>query len=389
MLLRAAGLLACLAYAGLAFGSGMDRLAATDPVMAARVPAPFASQALRTLGAQAIGQGQAGEVLRLGQAALKDSPTDPQSAALLGAGLLATGNRAAADRAFRVAGQLGWRVPITQNYWMSKALAQGDYTIAALRLDALLRQQPALHRERALLDPMERNPAGRAALIGRMAARPDWVASYTGDVADLPADVMLQRSALLLEAAPAGLILGCPAIAPSASRLAALGRFGEGSALWRAHCPAAGTALVADGNLAMANLGQPASAYAWEVIGNSELSLGFIPSPGGSGQRVTLDGTAAHSRVFLTQLLTLAPGRYGLSWSAGNAQLQPSSQVLSSLTCRGQQPSWLTAELDQRSGRWLAVVTVPADCPAQTLSFGAAAGSLGVWLEQIRIVPAR
>ena len=125
------------------------------------------------------------------------------------------------------------------------------------------------------------------------------------------------------------------------------------------------------------------------MIGNSELSLGFIPSPGGSGQRVTLDGTATHSRVFLTQLLTLAPGRYGLSWSAGNAQLQPSNQVLASLTCRGQQPSWLTAELDQSSGRWLAVVTVPAECPAQVLSFAAAAGSLNVWLEQIRIVPAR
>ena len=230
MVLRAAVVLAGLAYAGLAFGSGLDRLAADDPAMAQRVPSAFAAQALRTLGAQALTQGKAGELLRLGQAALSDSPTDPQSAAMFGAGLLASGNRAGADRAFRTAGKLGWRVPITQNYWMGRALAQGDYPLAALRFDALLRQQPALHRQRALLDPLERNPAGRAALITRIALRPVWVDSYAGDVADLPADVMEQRTTVLLEAAAKGVVLGCPAIAPGASRLATLGLFADGSA---------------------------------------------------------------------------------------------------------------------------------------------------------------
>lgn len=387
MLLRTAVVLASLAYVGLAFGSGLDRLAANDPAIAQQVPAPFAAQALRTLGAQALEQGKAGEVLRLGQAALNDSPTDPQSAAMFGAGLLATGNRAGADRAFRVAGKLGWRVPITQNYWMSKALAQGDYGLAALRLDALLRQQPALHRQRALLDPLERNPAGRTALIARIALRPVWANAYAGDVADLPADVMEQRTTVLLEAAAKGVVLGCPAIAPGASRLATLGLFSQGSALWRAHCPAAGTALVSDGNFAMAGLGVKTSAFAWEVLGNSELSLSFVPSPSGPGQRLTLDGNAAHPRLFLTQLLVLAPGRYALSWTAGNAQLQPSDRILASLTCQGQTPRWLVPELDQRSGRWIATVDVASGCPAQVLGF-AATGALNVWLERVSIEPA-
>lgn len=388
MMLRGAAVLACLGYAGLACGSGLDRLALNDPAAAQRVPAPFASQALRTLGAQAIERGPASAVLQLGKAALSDSPTDPQSSALFGAGLLASGDRAGADRAFRVAGQLGWRVPITQSYWMSKALAQGDYAIAALRLDALLRQQPALHRQRDLLDPMERNPAGRAALITRMAARPGWATSYASDVADLPTDMMQQRTTVLLEAAAKGVVLGCPVIAPSASRLATLGLFSDGSALWRAHCAAAGTGLVGDGNFVMAGLGAKLSAFAWEVLGNSELSLSFVPSASSSGQRVTLDGTLSHPRLFLTQLLALAPGRYRLSWNAGNAQLQPSKLVLASLTCRGEQPGWLTPELDRKSGRWTAVVSVADGCPAQTLGFAAAAGSLNVWLEQVRIDPA-
>lgn len=385
MLRRAATVLACLTYAALALVSGLDRLAANDPALAQRVPVPFASQALRTLGAQAVERGQAGELLRLGKAALSDSPTDPQSPALLGAGLLASGNRAGAEQAFRVAGKLGWRVPITQSYWMSRALAQGDYTRAALRLDALLRQQPALHRQRDLMNPMERNPAGRAALIARMTANPVWVAYYAGDVADLPIEVMQQRGVVLLEAAARGQVLGCPAIAPSAARLAVLGLFNEGSALWRAHCPAAGTDLVADGNFAMASLGEKPNSFAWEVLGDSELSLGLVPSPSGAGQRLTLDGSSAHPRLFLTQMLTLTPGRYWLSWSAGNTQLQPSDLVLASLVCRGEKPRWLTPQIIRKSSRWIAEVTVPAGCPAQTLGFAVSAGSFSIWLEQIRI----
>lgn len=389
MLRRGAMVLGCLVYAGMALGSGLDRLAASDPAMAQRIPAPFASQALRTLGAQAVDQGHAGEMLQLGKAALDDSPTEPQSAAMLGAGLLASGNRAGADRAFRVAGKLGWRVPITQSYWMNQALAQSDYVLAAMRLDALLRQQPALHRQRALLDPMERNPAGRTALITRMAASPVWVASYASDVADLPADIMQQRATVLLEAAAKGLVLGCPVIAPSASRLAVLGLYSDGSALWRAHCPAAGTALVGDGNFAMAGLGEKPSAFAWDVLGNSEISLNFIPSPSSSGQRLMLDGQTTRARLFVTQLLALSPGRYVLSWSAGNGQLQPTNLVLASLTCQGEQPSWLATALNRNNNRWSAEVNVAAGCPAQVLGFAAAAGSLNIWLEQIRIDPVR
>ena len=127
-------------FAGLAAGSAADRLSAGDPVLAAQIPALFASEALRTRGAEALSNGQAVGAEAIGTAAIRNAPTDPQSTALFGAGKLAVGDRVLADRAFRVAGQLGWGVPITQSYWMGQALADGKYDIAALRLDALLRQ---------------------------------------------------------------------------------------------------------------------------------------------------------------------------------------------------------------------------------------------------------
>jgi hypothetical protein len=46
---------------------------------------------------------------------------------------------------------LGWRNPATQVYWMTHALALGDTTVSAQRLDALLRQLPDFERRDVLI----------------------------------------------------------------------------------------------------------------------------------------------------------------------------------------------------------------------------------------------
>ena len=225
-----------IVYTGLALGSGADRLTATRPAMATRIPALFASEALRVAGSQALADGDVRATLAIARRALHDAPADPQSAAMLGAGLLASGDQAPADQAFRVAGRLGWRVPITQSYWLSKALSASDYDLAALRLDALLRQQTQLLSQRQVMDPMERNPAGRAALIKRMALHPEWLSVYTADVQSTPPDVVMQRSDVFEEAGHQGLMLGCDAIAPIIARLIALNLREQAGRLAKAHC---------------------------------------------------------------------------------------------------------------------------------------------------------
>ena len=379
--------LALLVYSGFALGSGLDRLSATRPELAAMVPAPFAAEALRSLGGQALAAGKAVPAAEYGVQALRDSPTDPQSPALYGAALLARGEKAKAEQAFRIAGQLGWRVPVTQTYWMGRALAGGDYRIAALRLDALLRQQPGLMAQRQLLDPMERNPAGRAAMVERMKLRPAWLDRYAGEVWAAPADIMQQRAEVLFDAARAGLVLGCPVIAPTIERMALLGQLSQGSALWRAHCPVAGSGLVADPRFEMIELGSKPGAFGWQMIGNDELTVGVVPAVGGPGRRITVDGNAARTRLFLSQLTVLQPGRYMLSWRAGNAQESPSDKVLASLVCAGQPPVWLAARLDGRTRRWQAEAIVPSGCPGQQIGFGIAPAAGTVWLEQVELVP--
>ena len=242
----AAFILLSLVYTGLVLGNGLDRLSETRPELASKVPPLFASAALRVAGAQALSDDNALSTVMIGEKAVRDAPADPQSAAVLGAGLLGSGDLRRADQAFRVAGQLGWRVPITQNYWMSKALAVSDYQSAALRLDALGRQQPALIAERRLLDPMERNPAGRAALIHRMALHPKWLANYVAIDGSLTVEALLQRSTVLVEAGQAGVMLGCEPIAPMVRQLVALKVPDEAARLWQAQCPAKDRSLVTD-----------------------------------------------------------------------------------------------------------------------------------------------
>ena len=377
-----------LLYAGLAAGSAADRLSAGDSSLAARVPGLFASEALRTLGADALSSGKAVDAAAIGNRAIRNAPTDPQSTALFGAGTLAAGNRVLADRAFRVAGQLGWRVPITQSYWMGQALASGKYDLAALRLDALLRQQPSLLRQRQLIDPMERNPAGQAALIARMRANPVWLGFYAGDVENLIADAGLQRAEVLSKAARSGLILGCEAIAPLASRLAVVGQAAAGATLWRLHCPAAGSGLVSDGQLTTLDIMAKPTAFSWDLIGNSELSLTVLPGGNGRGNRLMIDGLADVVRPVLAQQLVLESGRYMLSWRTGSAQGQPSDHLLAGLACSGETPAWANAELDRNTGMWNAMVEVGPRCKMQRLTFAAAPRSGLVWLEQVDLTPA-
>ena len=375
-------------FAGLAAGSGADRLSAGDPVLAAQIPALFASEALRTRGAQTLSDGKAVGAAAIGTAAIRNAPTDPQSTALFGAGKLAAGDRVLADRAFRVAGQLGWRVPITQSYWMGQALAAGDYDIAALRLDALLRQQPALLRQRQLIDPMERNPAGQTAMIARMRLNPVWRRFYAGDVHDLPADIVLQRAALLDQAGRSGLVLGCTQIAPLASRLVVVGQPKVGAALWRQHCPTAGNGLVADERLTTLDITATPSVFTWTLVGNGEVSLAVLPSGNGHGRRLLIEGMADVPRAVLTQLVVLDPGRYQLSWRAANSRGQASDRVLAALVCPGQVPVWLTPTLDQSAELWRAELQVDTRCPAQQLTFAAAPRSGQLWLEQIALIRA-
>jgi hypothetical protein len=235
LVLRCGCICAALIYAAVAIGNGLDRMAFSQPVASRSVPRPFAANALEVAGEAELRthpQVAAGMAEQLVAAA----PIEPFSTALLGAARAAGGDESGAERAFRVAGQLGWRVPHTQAYWLRRALALGDAQVAAQRLDALLRQQPELLRESDALEPFESGGAMQAALIDRLATRPPWLGWYSGEVDPIPLVVLARRAAVLMALADRGEVLGCPAIMPTVRLMAAHGLEPQAQTLQRRHC---------------------------------------------------------------------------------------------------------------------------------------------------------
>lgn len=380
--------LACLGYAGLALGSGLDRMTLTRPDLAGMVPAPFASQALRSEGAALIEHGQAQAALARGEAAVVDAPLDPASTALLGIARFRAGDAPGADRAFRIAGQLGWREQFTQVYWMGRALEIGDWRVAAMRLDALLRQNPALLAERRLVDPIETSPAGRAALAERILAGPNWLRPYTAAPAEVPRPVLLQRALVLGEVARRKGLLGCEAVAPLVERMVAEAAVVEAAGLWRQHCPGAGARLIYDGQFAAASLQQDRSQFAWSFIGQSDASVLLEPDGKNGARRLVIESNASRPRQIARQMVLVPPGSYRLSWLAEDTGGAPSELALAALSCAPVPERWLAAGFDRVSGRWVATTVLDSECQAHWLSLGVSGQGGTVRIGDLRLDPA-
>ena len=105
-------------YVALALASGVDRIAATNVAKALHVPRALAAESLGLAGDRAIADARYDDALAIAQTAVARAPIEPTSATLLGAAWLGKGDEDRAREAFTVAGRLGWRVPLTQAYWM-------------------------------------------------------------------------------------------------------------------------------------------------------------------------------------------------------------------------------------------------------------------------------
>lgn len=376
-----------LAFAVLAIGSATDRMVTTRPEMAPKVPAIFASEALRSNGIQLLEAGEFKEAIALGEAAVSRDPVDPASTALLGAARFARGDRNGAERAFIVAGKLGWRIPLTQLYWMGRALEVGDFRVATLRLDALLRQKQELLKDRRLLDPIESDPRGRQALAQRLLANPSWLKAYTSEDSSAADLVMQWRGQTLIEMSRLDGSLGCETIAPIVYRLVRIGDVRLAHELWSRHCPAANRAIVFDGKFAAATVDQSRSEFNWFFIGQSDVEA--LPQQGRGLQPsgLAIQGNPIRDRFVVRQAIFAPVGKYRLSWRAENLDGTPTERILVSLGCDIEAASPVNATFDSAAAQWSAVVTLGDQCAAHWLKFGAEKGFTGGFLTDVALFP--
>lgn len=387
-MLRAAAILAgTLGLAALSGLNGMDRIARTNLAVAAQVPMPFASAALRNLGQNALAAQRGADAAAYGWHALDKAPANAESVALFAAGQLAQGNAPVAERAFTLAGRMGWRVPITQAYWLNRAMQARDYDAAAMRLDALLRQQPSLVGQEALLDPVERDPEARAALVERIDPQTAWLDKYLNEVHGISPDALRQRAMVMIDAAAAGQVLGCDRLSNLASAMINQRLYSEAADLWAAQCPNESGALMGGEGFAGLTLQETRNPFAWQVDSSGDVLLGTVPAAEGDGQRLTVDGTPAVTRRFLAKLIMLEPGRYRVSWKAGSGDggTMAPKRLRASLICRDTPDNWLQFPAQGSDGRWSITASVAPGCEAQVLAFALGGGGGSLWLEDVRL----
>lgn len=371
-----------LAYGAASLGSGIDRIlgqlpaGAGTPILIA--PAPFADSSLRRAAAVQLADGHDARAASLARKAVVRSPLEPLASSLLGAALLGEQNSVSADAAFRISGQLGWRDGATQTYWMQAALAAGEVAIASERLDAILRLEPLKAHLAVPSAYLEGGQEGRSALAARLANGPGWLPSYFDPGPEVQRFQLVQRAQVAQQLATRK-IVGCAAIASFTRRLVAEEMIGAAQDVWRAHCPPARNALLADGDFAdQSPFGR--SPFAWEKFADGSLSQ--VPASPKGG--LLLESTASFPRKVVRQLLVLKPGTYRLSWSALDAQGRPNDRITANVGCSPQGPQQRipAAAANQRmAAEW----RVTGDCEGRWLTFSLAPGNGGITFGNVRL----
>lgn len=383
-LLRGAVIVGALAFSLAALGSGLDRMSRSDPRIAAVVPGPFRANADRALAQLALGSENYAAMKAPAAAAVRRDPMVATSSALYGWSLYASGEGEPATQAFRVAGQLGWRDPLVQIYWFAAAMEQADYPVAAMRLDALLRQVPGDPQRDPLVYRLEAVPQGRAALVERLRERPNWLAAYASDINPLPPQQAEARYQTLLLLGQSGARLGCEGIARYVSRLASAKMPDQALGLRAAHCPGNG-GLLSDGQFENARLDRPLTPFDWNFAADGSLDMVLAEHPGMRGKALAVANTSPVTRAFATQTLRLVPGRYRLAGSISGESPADLARFGLALNCAGEVRSDIS-RIGFGKDRFAVDLDIGKGCATQMLSLTIAPGTSQVVIDDLSLV---
>ena len=364
-----------LGYAVL--GSGLDRMSAANPAFSAMVPQAFRAAAWRSGGALDIAGGRSVAARDKATRAILADPMDAAASSGLGLAQLKLHEGVAAEAAFRVAGQLGWRDKTTQLYWMALSAASGAFPLAAQRADALLRQDSRLREQPSLLAPLEATGEGRKALATRLAQRPAWSGDYWYKLHLLDPDQLANRALMLDEPALRPPAMACADVRAIAVSLAKSDLARSRSILQR-YCARRGGVLLTDGGFEAAHLSNT-SASGWQFTGEGGLDIRF-ESGGSAGKTVVVASTLPMRQVFASQALELAPGRYRVSWRMPGKAVG----IALRLTCQQNAGEFLKAAPTGRD-RLAATTEIGADCPLQWLDLAVDPGAGPVTVDDVKV----
>jgi tetratricopeptide (TPR) repeat protein len=359
--------------------NGLDRLSEETPGLARLVPAPFSAAARVAAANRAAANKDYAQVENAAARAVAVSPMDRNAVGLLATARLAAGKWDDADAAFRLSGQLGWRDIPTQLYWYQVGVESGDYTLAAQRIDAVLRAYPDYPNSPALLAPLEGSPAGQAALVTRLVERPAWLATYAVPPKDAPVATLETRALILQTLARRGITLGCSGVKDLTTGLVDEGRRRSAQALWTAHCTRVpGNTLIYDAKFQALDE-QKRSPFDWKTYDSGASSAQTEVQSDGQ-LAASVSNTSPFTTPILAQIVSLEPGQYRVRLKTDASAA--ANRLFATLSCgkspqrNGSPPKGLTAEGQDVTSN---------GCANQLLTIWAAPGPETLVLRQIEI----
>lgn len=389
--LLGAGAILCTFSAG-------DRLASLPGHATSRLtptwfgPGDARQEAIRALDKQAFGKS-----LRWARITVDRDPIGQESTSLLGLSLLGKGELAAARQAYTVAANTGWRDAGVQIYWMIAALGLNDDTVAAERLDALLRTGNRDVQTMDGLATLEQAPSGRRALAERLILSPDWAPWYVQGIGDLHGEALKGRLAVLSDASSLGFHVERNIVAKTATALRIHDEIAAAAWLWaRLGGGGADTGKsIANGRFEQIAGDANPSPFDWMLLESGAVDVRIdANAPSHTGNALYALSSASIVQRVAQQSLILSPGQYNIYWNATDSAGGRSSALRVRVLCNGK-PSALTTEQPQQTGRtgYVAPFTVPdSGCASQIVVIEAQPRSAGsrapAWLDNVSIASA-
>lgn len=347
-------------YAFVAFANGRDRDSVRQEVSGRLVPDMLRAQLHRQDVRHALQEGRIKDAAVSAARAVRREPVEPGSTSALAAALFAKKDYAGADRAFRVAGKFGWRDTPTQAYLLLAALAFDERAAAAQRLDAIMRVDPDSPAGLSAVTAIEGDARGRTALLGRLAERPGWIASYAASAAKLPGPAFANRLALLEQSAASGNRAACGRIADAVNDLAyQQGRYDEARRLWAVACADPGDrGALANGSFDRA-LAEPVTPFDWNLPGAGGVSAAIA-----NGNLIAQNDDLIRHPV-AHQYLLLQPGETVIAWEASASGDKNALADAVRLLCPN--GSYALSQLEPAAGGYARRYTIPLGCRPQRL----------------------
>jgi hypothetical protein len=372
-----------LVYGFCAAVNGLDRMSGVYPDAPGVLGWLFDANSATDRSREALNHNQFDLSWQLAAHALPKDPINPAILGQMGTAKLLANRPDSAQRIFGVSAQMGWRDISTQIFWLDQALRVGDATVAAQRMDAVLRQTLPSDQTDQLISTMLGTVEGRGAIAARLREKPNWAADFVADADSLSAQDLDGRIAVVLQTG--GAVWGCDGIADFVDKVVAAGRVADAKTIWGQIC-GGGNRLLFDGAFRRLDMTKSRRAFDWRVAsrGDSELQIDVSDSAGPSLRIVS---HAAAATVMIRQWVVLPPGAYRLSWTMPNTNVRDSGALRAGLDCPGETTLPVAGRRagGQSDKRLVADFFVDGRCPLQEIKFWLSPGSQ-ISIADVRLV---